>query len=56
MSAVGYNFCKLLRAFAYLVFYILRWCRNTLKRQIVRDETGIENSFRSLLQSPVRLA
>ena len=56
MSAVGYNFCKLLRAFACLVFFILRWRRNTLERQIVRDETGIENSFRSLLQSPVRLA
>jgi IS5 family transposase len=56
MSAVGYNFCKLLRAFACLVFFILRWRRITLERQIVRDETGIENSFRSLLQSPVRLA
>jgi hypothetical protein len=56
MSAVGYNFCKLLRAFACLVFFILRWSRNTLERQIVRDETRIGDSLRSLLNIPIRIA
>jgi hypothetical protein len=46
MSAVGYNFCKLLRAFACLVFFILRWCRISLDKPKVSYETGFEISLR----------
>lgn len=56
MSAVGYNFCKLLRAFACLVFFILRWCRITLERPMGSCETRIGDSFRSLLPTQIRLA
>jgi hypothetical protein len=56
MSAFGYNFCKLLRAFAYLVFYILRWCRITLERPIGSCETRIGDYLRSLLPTQIRLA
>ena len=56
MSTVGYNFCKLLRAFDYLVFYILRWCRITLERPIGSCETRIGYSLRSLLPTQIRLA
>jgi len=56
MSAVGYNFCKLLRAFASLVFFILRWCRITLERPIGSCEIRIGDSLRSLLNIPIRIA
>ena len=56
MSAIGYNFWKLLRAFACLVFFILGGCRNTSEKQIGMGENGIKDSLRSLLRSLLRLA
>ena len=56
MSAIGYNFCKLLRAFACLVFFILRWGRDTLKGQIGSCVNWIWDSLWSLLPTQIRLA
>jgi hypothetical protein len=56
MNAFGYNFFKLLRAFAYLVFFILRWCRIGLGRPIGSCETRIGDSLKSLLPKQIRLA
>ncbi len=56
MNAVGYNFFKLLRAFAYLVFYILRWCRINLDRLIGSNANRIGDYLRSLLPTQIRLA
>ena len=56
MSAIGYNFCKLLRAFACIVFFILRWWRDTLKGQIGSCVNWIWDSLWSLLPTQIRLA
>jgi hypothetical protein len=56
MRAVGYNFCKLLRAFACLVFFNLRWSRIKLARLIGSCETGIGDSLMSLFPTQIRMA
>jgi IS5 family transposase len=56
MSAVGYNFCKLLRAFACLVFFILRWGWYTSKRQFGSSVYRVWASLLSLLPTQIRLA
>jgi hypothetical protein len=56
MSAFGYNFCKLLRAFACFKFFILRLCLIILGRQIGMNETGIGDSLMSLFPTQIRMA
>jgi IS5 family transposase len=56
MSAVGYNFCKLLRAFACLVFFILRWCLITLEKQTWSIVNGIGHPLRSILPTQISMA
>jgi hypothetical protein len=56
MSVVGYNFCKLLKAFTWLVFFILRWCRITLERPIGSCLYRVWASLLSLLPTQIRLA
>jgi len=34
MSAIGYNFCKLLRALACLVFFIVRWVGSLYRKRL----------------------
>ena len=56
MSAVGYNIWDLLRAFACLMFFILRWCRNTVEDQSWRSEYRSWDLRRSLPPTQIRLA
>jgi hypothetical protein len=56
ISAVGYNFRKLLRALACLVFFILRWYLITLARPIGSCETEIWDSLLSPIPSQIRMA
>jgi len=56
MSAVGYNFCKLFRALAWLVFFTLRWCRITLESPIGSSANRIGDSLRSLFPTQIRIA
>ena len=56
MSAIGYNFCKLLRALACLVFFIVRWFHHILKDHFFRIETSFWGIVRALFPTQIVLA
>jgi hypothetical protein len=56
MSAFGYNFCKLLRVLACLVFFTLRWCRISLDKPLGSYETRIWDFLKSLFLMQIRIA
>ena len=56
MSAIGYNFCKLLRALACLVFFIVRCFHHILKDHFFRIETSFWGIVRALFPTQIVLA
>ncbi len=53
MSAIGYNFCKLLRALACLAFFIVRWFHHILKDHFFRIETSFWGIVRALFPTQI---
>ena len=56
MSAIGYNFCKLLRALACLMFFIVRWVRYIANDHFSRIETRFWQYVRSIFPTQTVLA
>ena len=56
MSAIGYNFCKLLRAIACLVFFIVKCIRYIANDHFSRIETRFREYVRALFPTQTGLA
>ena len=56
MSAIGYNFCKLLKALACLVFFIIRWVRYIVNDHFLCIETRSWEYVRALFTAQSVLA